>query len=185
MTDVRLIQLKPESPDIARVRALNAEAFPPEERIDVDYLLEGLEGLEQEVLGIYADGRFAGFFAMTILGRCAYISYFAVCSALRSGGIGSAALKRLCGHYPDCQIVVDFEAPDARAGNNATRLRRRGFYLRNGFHPTGYFQYYMDTEFEIACSQPEYDRAGYEALVRGIHAQVPSFDPHHYRKDAC
>ena len=181
--DIRLVKTLPGSPDLPLIRALNAEAFPLEERISVTYMMHGLRVPDQELLAIHADGRFAGFFSMILLGRCAYICYFAILPRLRSMGIGSAALRALAAHYPDHQVVVDFEAPDDAAPNNAIRLRRRAFYLRNGFHPTGYYQFYMETEFEIACTDPVYDRPGYEALVAAIHAEVPDFDPHHYRKD--
>ena len=181
--EIRLKQMTPDGPDAGMLRELNDEAFPPEEHIDIDYLFNGLKRLNQEILGIYCDGAFAGFFAMLVHGKCAYISYFAVRPDLRSRGIGGAALSRLREHYAGFQIVVDFEAPDDGAPNNAMRVRRRAFYLRNGFYATGYYQYYMDTEFEITCSQPDYDRAGYERLERALHAEVPDFDPHHYRKD--
>ena len=182
---IQLKRMKAGGDDADLIRALNDEAFPPEEHIDIEYLFGGLRGIRQDVLGIYADGEFAGFFSVLLLGRCAYIGYFAVRPKLRSRGIGSAALACLMETYRGFQIVVDFEAPDDSAPNNAMRLRRRAFYLRNGFYATGYFQYYMDTEFEITCSQPEYDRAAYERLVHAIHVQVPDYDPHHYRKPSA
>ena len=128
--DIRLVKTLPGSPDLPLIRSLNAKAFPLEERISVTYMMHGLRVPDQELLAIHADGRFAGFFSMILLGRCAYICYFAILPRLRSMGIGSAALRALAAHYPDHQVVVDFEAPDDAAPNNAIRLRRRAFYLR-------------------------------------------------------
>ena len=182
---VTLRQIIAGDPALPALRALNEEAFPPCERIDPAYLIDGLTGMRQELLGICCNGRAVGFLSLVFLDRCAYIGYFAVSAEERGRGIGGAALRLLRERYPDCQIVVDFEAPDPDAPNHQQRLRRRAFYLRNGFHPTGYYQHYMDTEFEIACSaDDDYDRSAYERLVREIHARVPDCNPRHYRKDA-
>ena len=79
--------------------------------------------------------------------------------------------------------MVDFEAVDENAPNNDQRIRRRNFYLRNGFKETGYFQFYMNTEFEIFCTQTKFDRDEFDALISFIHSKSDSFDPHLYRKD--
>lgn len=56
---------------------------------------------------------------------------------LRSNGIGSAALKVLIAEYSDYQVIVEFEAPTAHSENDDIKLRRKHFYLKNGFNETG------------------------------------------------
>lgn len=178
---MELKKLKPDSPDVALVKKLNDQAFPDHERVSIDALFAfGSDG-SMDILGIYDRAEFAGFFVIRTFRNFAYIAYFAVCPEKRSQGIGGNALRLLKEFYSGCQIVVDFEAPDESCENNSQRLRRRSFYYRNGFFATDWYQFYMETEFEIACSDPDFDKSGFDALIADIHARVPDFDPHLYR----
>ena len=179
---MRLVRLFPDSRDIPLVEKLNDEAFPDNERVKISDLFEfGRDG-KMEILGIYDVELFCGFFVIRKTGGIAYIAYFAVCPENRSCGIGSKALSLLREHYPDRQIVVDFEACDESSENNSQRVRRRSFYLRNGFVPTGWFQFYMQTEFEIFCSSKDFNKKSLEEMNAEIHERVPEYDPHLYRK---
>ena len=95
---------------------------------------------------------------------------------------GAQALKLLQDYAPDCRVVVDYEVPDEAADNNAQRLRRKAFYQRCGFHVTGWYAYYSDTEFEIACAAPDFDSQAFIAMFDRIHAAYPDFDPRVYTK---
>ena len=111
-----------------------------------------------------------------------YLAYFAVSRDKRSAGIGSQALKFLMERYPYAQIVTEFETPDDSCDNNAFRIRRRDFYLRNGFYETGWYSFYDDTEFTIACSEPVFDKKGFEQFTAYLCSIVPDHIPKLYRK---
>ncbi|MCM1473695.1 MAG: GNAT family N-acetyltransferase [Muribaculaceae bacterium] len=171
------------SDDIPMLESLNNQAFPENERIETDDMFSFPEESGREVIGIYTEDKFSGFIITIKYRKCVYICYFAVCPKKRSQGIGGQALKMLKEYYPDCQIVVDFEAPDENSDNNPQRIRRRNFYYRNGFFETGYYQFYMQTEFEIACSETDFNRAEFEGLISEIHKIAPDFNPKLYRKN--
>ena len=179
---MRLITITPDSPDAQLLKALNDEAFPDEERLDADVLFGIAAQGRMDILGIYPEERFAGFFAVRTFGNIIYIAFFAVCPELRSKGLGGKALGALAEHYPGRQIAVDFESVYENCDNLPQRQRRREFYLRNGFHATGWFMSYVNTEFEIVCSDPVFDKTGFEALIADIHAQASEFDPKLYRR---
>lgn len=178
--ELKKLEKTPENID--RVAQISEEAFPENERIPAKEMFGGLKGMEQTVLGIFEGPEMAGFISMLRYENCAYIGYFAIAAEYRSHGLGAETLHRLDGFFPDCQIIVDFEAPDAAAENNPQRVRRREFYLRNGFFETGDYQFYMETEFEITCSRQDYDRAAFERLKEKIRESVPDFHPVIYRK---
>lgn len=180
---MELKKLTPSSPDVALVEQLNMQAFPENERVSIQGLFAFGQDGSMDILGIYAEQEFAGFFVIRKFRNFSYIAYFAICPEKRSRGIGSAALRCLREFYPEQQIVVDFESPDESCANNSQRLRRRSFYYRNGFFETGWYQFYMETEFEIACSDTKFDKAGFDDLIADIHAKAPEFDPHLYRKN--
>ena len=183
MTELHLLNPETDPERRAQISRLNLLSFPEEERLDLDSIFPSSGKGEPDFWTIEEEGRFAGFFMVRRSGKIVYIAYFAVEPALRGRGIGSRALRRLTALYPDCQTVVDFEAPDSRCPNNGERVKRRNFYLRNGFFPTGWYQFYMQNEFEIASASPEFDKPAYDAFIAEMHARYPDFDPHPYRKD--
>ena len=84
--------------------------------------------------------------------------------------------------YPDTQIVTEYETPDDSCDNNSMRLRRRDFYLRNGFYETGWYSFYDDTEFTIACSDSVFDKKGFERFIVYLSSIVHDHIPELYRK---
>ena len=55
--------------------------------------------------------------------------------------------------------------------------------MRNGFQQTGWFNFYDETEFEIACSQADFDLAAFEKFIAFLNSIVPINMPLPYRKD--
>lgn len=100
---------------------------------------------------------------------------FAVGVSYRSCGYGSEILSRLKELYPAYQIVLDIEAADESAPNLAQRIRRRDFYRRNGYVPTGHYIAYWGMTFEILCSGGDFDLAVYKELVSNIRVEGISF----------
>ena len=134
------------------------------------------------MLGIYDNDTIVGFFTVRKYENIRYLAYFAISRYKRSSGIGSQALQLLKERYPNTQIVTEFETPDDGCGNNTIRLRRRDFYLRNGFYETGWYSFYDDTEFTIACSEPNFYKEGFERFTAYLRSIVPDHIPKLYKK---
>ena len=158
---------------------INTEAIPECERNSLD----DLRRTGAEILGIYEDGAPVGFMVTRRYRNILYLAYFAVRKDLRSRGIGGRALRELIAGNPGYRAVVEFEAPDKSSAENGLRLRRKDFYLRNGFHETGWFTFYDGTEFEIACSRLDYDPAEFGDFVAWLGTVVSDHIPQPYRKD--
>lgn len=177
------LKILPQSSDDKRIAdTINEEAFPECERNSLDSLYASDTSENLEILGIYHDDTIVGFIADRKYERLRYLAYLAVSRDKRSAGIGSKALQLLKERFPDGQIVTEFETPDESCGNNAIRLRRRDFYLRNGFYETGWYSFYDDTEFTIACSERDFDREGFERFTEYLSSIVHDHIPKPYRK---
>ena len=171
-------EITKESGELPALEAINEEAIPECERCALaDMLATGAE-----VFCIDADGVPAGYMAVRSRKNILYLAYFAVRKDLRSGGIGGGALRELIRRYPDRQVVAEYEAPDGRCGNNNERIRRKRFYLRNGFYETGWFTCYDGTEFEIGCSRPDFDAEGFRAFAEELAEIVSDHIPNPFRK---
>ena len=166
------------SAEIGTLERINEEAFPPEERCTLNDLLN----TGASVLCIDEGGKQAGFMAVRYYRNLVYLAYLAVRSDMRSGGIGSRALRELISRNPDKQVIVEYEAPDSGSGNNGERIRRREFYRRAGFYETGWYTHYDNTLFEIGCSRPDFDSASLTAFAEEIAKVVSDHVPNPFQK---
>ncbi len=166
------------SPDMPVLEAINEEAIPEEERC----ALSDMIATGATVCCIDVNREPAGFTAVRYFRNLVYLAYFAVRNDLRSKGIGGSALRELIRQHPGKQIVVEYEAPGPGCASNDMRLRRKQFYLRNGFHETGWHTCYDGTEFEIGCSQQDFDSEQFRAFAADIAKVVSDYIPNPFRK---
>ena len=167
-----------DSGDMEVLERINEEAIPENERNSLDDMI----ATGAEVLGIYEENEPVGFMAIRKYRLIVYLAYLAVRADLRSRGTGSRALRELIRQYPDSQIVAEYEVPEEPDNPDAIRTRRKHFYLRNGFRETGWFAYYDETEFEIACAGQLYDPEAFQDFVAYLWTIVSDHIPNPYRK---
>lgn len=125
--------------------------------------------------------EFIGFMVIVPFEDLAYLSFFAIEPAWRSRGYGSRALQRLPEVYPGYRHLIDIEMLDENCPNNAQRIRRRAFYLRNGYRPTGQFLSYFGGDFEMLVKGGEFRLDDYKRLIASL--DIPEFQPVYFTKD--
>ena len=179
---MQLKLLPQNSKDKQIADTINEEAFPECERNSLNDMYASDAADRIEILGIFEDNDIVGFLIVRKYENIRYLAYFAVRNDKRSAGIGSRALKLLKERYPVAQIVAEFETPDNSCDNNTLRLRRRDFYMRNGFYETGWYSFYDDTEFTIICSESVFDKEGFERFTAYLSSIVPDHIPKLYKK---
>lgn len=165
------------TPFIKPLKALYKEAFPQAERKPFFVITHGVKKGVARILVLQKAGEFAGFmvaWAGQAQNSAVLLDYFAVSPAMQGGGIGSRALELLAVEYPQRALVIEIErADDEAAPNLEQRKRRRGFYLRAGFVPAGFYVNLFGVEMETLTlnglvTAPEY-RALYETVMgRGL-----------------
>lgn len=107
--------------------------------------------------------------------ECGYICYLAIDSHTRSKGYGSAAIQKILEVYLELQLVLDFEVIDENAENNEQRIRRKNFYLRNGFHETGNYTMLRGNRFEVVCNGDKLNKTAMKDLLHILHEHCPEF----------
>ena len=152
-------------PDLARVRRLYESAFPANERRPFEVLLSGFDG-QGELLALYHEGCFAGFISLLTCADITHILYFAIEEPLRNQGLGSAALETLKALKPGQRLIADLEALLPDAPNHAQRVRRRAFYQRAGFSPSGVSYRWQGETYELMVFGGGLSEAAYLAFWR-------------------
>lgn len=164
----------------SEINILAKEAFPPEEYLAPEELVKMSEGDDFDFFALLDEDSFVGFMVVQTCGSLAYLFFLAIDSAYRSKGYGGKAIKTLKDLYPDKKHVVDFEMIDESADNNQQRIKRKEFYLRNGYKETGLFLSYLGVDYEVMCMEEDFSEDEFKKLMKNI--QVEGFNPRYYHK---
>ena len=129
----------PEGRMLTLVRELYERAFPKSEKKPFSLMEKKCTEGSMEIYAI-ADGEdFLGLAIFILDGRLALLDYLAIDEDRRGGGIGSEMLREVKRLYPDRVLLLEIEDPDEEgADNREERVRRLGFYNRNGLFPMDY-----------------------------------------------
>ena len=133
-----------------KIEKLYLESFPEEERFPFWILEECSKEDNSDLLAILDNDRFIGMCYLVNCNNAYYLMYLAVEPELRNQNYGSRILADLKEKYKTLFLSVDEPIDDIS-------IRRKNFYLRNGFYDTN--KYYEDTgvNYEVLCTNPEYE----------------------------
>lgn len=154
-------------PDIAKVEALNKEAFPPEERVDLSEFLRYSNVENSHFFAFYKEEEFVGFAFAIYNEKMFYISFFAIMPHLRSHGYGGEIINKLVEFYQKT-MVLEVERVDEICDNLEQRQARLDFYKRNGFRSANAFLEYDGLSFEILYLGQEFDEAAYRDIFHQL-----------------
>lgn len=166
--------------DFDAVKALSKEAFPKEEYLDPALLVAMAEEKNFDFWALMDQGRFIGYMAVLLKDSLAYLFFLAIQKDARGEGYGSEALSLFRKRYSGDSLSVDLEAEEPSSPNAEQRRRRRAFYLKNGFHPTGEYLSYLGVDYEILSGSEDFSLSAFQSCLRQI--AIADFDPHYYRK---
>ncbi len=142
--------LKKADANLNNLKELYIRAFPESERKPFDLMEKNADNGSMEILSLEKeDGEFLGLVITILYEDKVLIDYFAVDESKRNGGIGGKALKLISDRYKDSKIFLEIETPDEKAENNAQRVSRKAFYLRNGMKESGIHADIYDTDMEL------------------------------------
>ena len=143
-----------ESREYEKAKKLYDSAFPDNEKGVFENMF--LDEVVSQKYVFYENGVFCGFVCLFVYLDIAHIIYLAVDDSLRGKGYGTKMLKNIAEMYAEYRIVADLERPDEDSYNYEHRLRRRAFYVRNG---------YEKTEISYEWQGENYDIYAYNGMV--------------------
>lgn len=173
--NMELRKVTEDFPDMDRLDELAFEAFPPEEYLAPKKILELTRKSELDFWGVYDNDRFLGFCVIARHRSMAYLFFLAITAENRSKGYGSAILSLLSETYKTNQFTVDFEMVDENAPNYDQRVRRKAFYMKNGFDETGLFLTYFGVSYEVLCKNKDFNVQMFKEMMGNL--PIEGFNP--------
>ncbi|MGI6096002.1 MAG: GNAT family N-acetyltransferase [Lachnospiraceae bacterium] len=113
------------------IKKLYLSAFPVQERKPFWIIKNRAQQGTMEILRLEKNG-FAGLAITVLYQDYVLLDYFAIDASRRGEGLGTEAIRLLQKRYADKKFFLEIEAPDPTAANQAQRVSRKNFYLRNG-----------------------------------------------------
>jgi len=106
----------------------------------------------------YENDKPCGFIYLAKNSRLVFIMFLAVSKDLRSHGYGSRIIDQIKEMFPSKKIIVSIEPCNPALPDNAIRIRRKSFYLRNGFTETGWQMRLNHIEQEILIANGSFNK---------------------------
>ena len=131
------------------IKKVYLNSFPKEERFPFGILEECAKEKKSYLYAILDNETFVGMYFIVNCDNAYYLMYFSVIDTLRNKKYGSKILQDLKEKYGT--LFLSIEQPV-----DELSIRRKNFYLKNGFFETN--KIYTDTEvcYEILCTNSNY-----------------------------
>lgn len=163
---MKLVKLHSGDDRVKEINKIYLEAFPPQERFEIEIMMSLADKGIFDVCAVISDGVTAGMLVLFNGDNTVYVCFFAIEKSLRGKGLGSEVIKRVCSLYPEKQTVLEIEALDSTAENFAQRKRRESFYLAAGFRHTNRYIRYGGVTYEVMFTgRPEFDKSGFDRIM--------------------
>ena len=128
------IRLEPcKKADYETLEAIYLTAFPKNERSPFSMLVKKAEKGKGDFLTVKDGGGIIGMAYTVCGGSAAYLFYLAIADDKRGRGCGTAVLSALKERYRGRKLFLARERLDEPCDNLEQRIKRRDFYLANGF----------------------------------------------------
>ena len=132
-----------------RIKRLYKEAFPLCERKPFGIIKAMAKKGKTDLWYLEDEDGFAGLCATINGPDVILIDYLAVARKRRGTGVGTRMLSALLEPYRDYGVFLEIEELDEAAENSKERVRRRDFYLRQGFVPMETFVNLFGVNMEL------------------------------------
>lgn len=135
---------------VNKIEELYLNSFPENERFPFWILQECSKENNSDLYAIFDNDMMIGMCYVVNCKNAYYLMYLAVEPSLRNKNYGSIILRELKEKYKVLFLSIDVPVDNIS-------VRRKNFYLRNGFYDTNKF--YEDTgiNYEVLCTSNEYE----------------------------
>lgn len=151
--------------DYPIIKKLYKRAFPLNERAPFFMIKRKAIIGKAEMLIAKDNDKFIGFAYVVRNENLVYLFYLAINDNYRGIGYGSQILQMLQKIYQGKNIFLAREQLDKNADNYDERIKRRSFYIRNGFKDTKLLIKEASVIYDVMALNDDISAAGYDMLM--------------------
>lgn len=153
---------------ISTVKKLYTSSFPKRERIPFKILLKLCKRGKVDLL-IFTDvDIFVGFAFIIKHKDIVFILYFAINDTIRGKGYGGKALQTIKNKYSGKRIILNIESTQIIGSNHEERVKRKNFYMKNGYKEAKLFSRERGEIFEMLILNGIIEKEEYCNLLKTI-----------------
>jgi hypothetical protein len=151
---------------------LYKEAFTTVQNIPTWVLSFKLRKGKKGFSAIYDDNIWVGLIYTTKYKDLILIHFLAISESCRSGGYGSKVMDLMKKNYANERIVLNIETLDKQQKNYSQRVKRKAFYLKNGFVSSGYIVKEPSEKLEMLIFGGSICKEEIEAMYRQLFGSI-------------
>ena len=130
--------LSKKDENYSNVFDLYEKAFSDAQRVPPQILRYRMRNGKAGFNIIYEHDNWIGFIYNVEYMDIVFVQFFAISELCRSRGYGSKVMDLMRELHSGKRIVLNIEELDEKAQNHQQRIKRKAFYEKNGFKPSGY-----------------------------------------------
>lgn len=155
--DLRVENVTGRSKEKEKIKEIYTSSFLKEDRMPFWLMLIMAKMKNTEFISFHDKDILCGFVYMATVQNMTFVMFLAVDENIRSKGYGSHILDKIQSIHPDSKIIISIERCDEDAKDIEQRLRRKKFYVNNGYIETGYLVELAKEKQEIIIKNGEFN----------------------------
>ena len=130
------------------IEPLYIKSFPLDEQVPFDILKNQALKPISDLIAVFDHKIFIGLLSLVYFEDIVFIWYLAIEESKRNLGYGSKILQEIQSKYEDRRIILNIE----ECLNDKDKLKRKAFYLKNGFKECAYKTMEYGVRYEMLYS---------------------------------
>lgn len=155
------ISLKDDLEVSKLIKPLYERTFPSDEQVPYQHLKNQALKPISDLIAIFDEDIFIGLLSLVYFEDIVFLWYLAIVEDRRNMGYGSKVLEDIQNKYDDKRIILNIE----ECLNDKTKLKRKAFYLKNGFKECGYKTEEYGVRYEMLYSHNYVDYNEYAKMM--------------------
>ena len=124
---------------------------------------------------LYENDTWIGLIYITGYKDIVFVHFFAIAEFHRSFGYGSKVIDSIRDLYSENRIVLNIEELEEQSENYIQRVKRKAFYVKNGFSSSGYIVKEPEERLEMLILGGNIRKEEIEAMYKSLFGSILGF----------